>query len=309
MSDSPTTSAIAQTPSPPPSGTGHTKWTTTRRVIGGVVTVVLVVLWVISRYAAGLRTCQTTRAADVHGVQTICAPLPVQDFLPALLLIAIFVWPDITELDIKGVARITKKLEETNVRQQELADVQHKMLAQLTHVTTTTNQSVTVQVQDSVAASRQLDDLWEAVRALQGATSERQGHRPQPSSGADADRRDLEEIWRQLDPLAEFGRRYLSPRFARNADELLGHDPDASHVPAATRQTVADAVAVAGRTLDPAKLSDWYATRRPQLDAVRATLNDLDAVDRQTVENAYVMARRALDDLYARGIVSSPSPD
>jgi hypothetical protein len=290
-------------------GPEQVRWQThLRRGAACAVVVVAVVLWFLSRYRHDFQVCQTTTTTTkTQVVKKACGPIPIQDFLPVLLILGALIWPDVTEIDVRGLGRIVRRLDVTNEKQQEIAETQDRIIGQLTQVQVgqTANQSVAVNVADSTAFARQLDDVQEAIKGLQrGETVP--SIAPPAGQGEDREtlRSELLDAWRELEPWAEFGRRVNEDRFANYAAQVLALPPDMLKNPDTATRLTNRVRAAAGGSLDIDGVRDWYAERQPQLETVRATLNELDDLPDKTLRDALVISRRALDDLRRRKLIS-----
>lgn len=278
------------------------RWQTrVRRWAAAVVVLVVVVLWVASRYSHGLFVCRHV-ADDLGGVSKICNPPGLEDFVPVLLLLVAFIWPDITELDIRGLGRIVKRLDQTNERQDQIAETQDRIAHQLTQVQQVASQRVNVNVADTTALARQIDDLREQLKSLPA------GEVPTPPRAEvvgdrEAVRSELLESWRQLEPWAEFGRRLTENRFLGWAQALAAGEPPSAAMPDTARRLIERVQTAGGGAIDVPTVRSWYAEREPQLDMVRRTLNDLDGLPARTLNDAAVLSERALADLRSRELI------
>lgn len=285
------------------------RWQThLRRGAAFALVVVAVVLWFLSRYRHDFQVCQTTTTTtSAQVVKKSCGPIPIQDFLPVLLILGALIWPDVTEIDVRGVGRIVRRLDVTNEKQKEIAETQESIIGQLTQIRVqqTSNQSVAINLADTTAFVRQLDDIRESIKAL--ARGETVPSIPPPAGqGEDREtlRSELLDAWRELEPWAEFGRRLNDDRFANSVARVLARAPEALTSPDTAYRLTNRVRAAAGGSLDIDGVREWYAERQPQLETVRATLNQLDDLPDNTLRDALVITRRALDDLRRRNLIS-----
>lgn len=286
----------------------NVRWQThLRRWTAAILALVIAVAFIASRYVDDLEVCQTTPPKTQNELaQTVCKPIPVQDVAPLLLIFVALLWPDVTEIDIRGLGRIVRRLDETNETQEEIAETQERIVSQLTQVQQVASQRVDINLSDTTAFAKQVEDLKIELAELQAGQRGEEVQpgvtEPTPSDRASL-RGELLDVWRELESWAEFGRRQLDDAFASWA-AVMNEGGDLP-IPPSSQRLIQRVLAEAGGKIDLDAVRDWYSERQPQIETVRRTLNELDELPDKTLRDALVLAQRALADLRGRGLVDS----
>jgi hypothetical protein len=152
------------------------KWTIARHVLAIVAVLAACVLLVGSQYRSDWKVCETIQRSAKRGegesTERKCSPASPAIALAPLLLALLFVWPDLSEVELFGIGRIRRRLDRQAETQHELLDGQQAILQKVEAVQVSTqvssmSQGVTVQLGDQLNLANQVVALGDRLAQIE----------------------------------------------------------------------------------------------------------------------------------------------
>lgn len=291
-------------PSPqgPDAGTRASKGAIARRAIALLAVLAASAGFFVARATGELESCETkitwtsgTPAKVVH--EEVCKPLPIESLVPALLLILALVWPDLASVELFGLGRVSRRLEEQDARQSQLESAQQRLETRIEN-SIQMGQVTNVFPASPMAALAVESYVEELQRRSQGVGAE-------TSEDAAPEWSELVEAAAPLRPWLSVARRLNDPVFQHALTEgaASGSSADAPGLVPEDRQVLKQ-VQRAGHRFDVEGARRWAAENALQLDAVRDTLRYGPASSAESIRVATKFTRQLFSDLQRRGLVS-----
>jgi hypothetical protein len=94
-----------------------------RRFVAGAVAVVGASIVFVGYFVPAFQVCQQQLASTGDaGVVDICAPVGLPGLVPIVLVVAVLLWPDLSEVTVTGLFSLRRRIEEQAERQADLED-------------------------------------------------------------------------------------------------------------------------------------------------------------------------------------------
>jgi hypothetical protein len=279
---------------------------TARRVLALLLVVVAAGGFVAAREYDQLESCQTTETRPVEGARSVeterrWEPLPPEDLLPIFLLALALLWPDLTSVELFGLGRIARRLNDQDARQNTLEAAQQR-LENRVETTVSTTQSIALNFANDENYARLVDRVVELERRA-GVEGEEPGPPAEPAEGTLAEFR---EEFRPIQPWVEVARRLNQPLFAQVLREGAdsGRPSDDPRLVEADKQLIAR-IERPGRPFEFDEFLAWGHENALQIDAVRDTYAAGENATRESLRVATKFARMLWSDLQRRGLAAT----
>lgn len=305
-----------------PTSRKDTKWDHTRRFLALLLIVAAGVGFFVARETDEFRSCETkvTRTSDappkVSSEQT-CKALPPQDLLPFFLVALALLWADLTSIELFGLGRVAKRLNEQDGRQNALEASQQRLENRVeTNVRTDQSVAITFANDENVARlAGKVVDL-ERIAAAGGLAPRPPDSRPLGSGterDADATSEPAVEpeghlslflaAFAPVQPWVEAARRLNQPRFAAAVGRAAQERPSADENLVTSDRELLSRIERGG-TLKAYDLVQWAISNAFQIDAVRTTYSAGETATHESLRVATDFARDLWADLQRRGLVA-----
>jgi hypothetical protein len=283
-------------------------WTLARRGAAIAIIGAVAVLVVRSHYYDGWKTCETTTTTAPGAAPRIersCAPYAIADTIPLLLLALVFIWPDLSEVELFGIGKIKRRLDRQAQGQDQLLRgqqrlEQHVHTLQLSAQVASQHQETNIDLGESLGLSRQLVDLEKRLKGLEAGE-------PAPERAEEQRPRDttLQVAWQRLEPYVRFASRLNDPGFLEAIRRALAdrRPPDqAEGLLPRDRRLVRD-VSQDG-SLDLDRLIEWKERYRAQLETLRQAMQPRVDLSDELRGDALAIAEALLSDLRERSLIA-----
>lgn len=313
-------------------------WHGLRRFLAFAVLSICVVGFVATRVFDEMAICtaQTTTRGLAFSLVNSCSPLPVQDVVPALLLVVALMWPDLASFELAGIGKVQRRLDHQAVRQEGL-EAQQQMLFQTVASSTATARSSTylsLTNPDVANVVSRLAGVENDLRALRGekgtdtAASDDSdpnvgwgsedrtttvrgepsttGNRSQPQVLSPAEQ--LREATKDLLPWLNYVLKLRDRHFRQAAIAWAAGQDDAKSELVPSEQRMLDAVeAVAGQRPAPSDALRWGDRRELELRMFRQNLEKGDELGSRAANSAVEVASYLRAELHAMGLIDADS--
>jgi hypothetical protein len=232
--------------------------------------------------------------------ETSCEPVGVETMVPALLLVLALMWPDLAAVELFGLGRVTRRLNEQDARQNQLEVAQQRL-----------ENRISIGIDNSPTFNNFASDPFTALLAerkvaeAQRLLAERNadGQEPPTSTVGFAQ---LEAAVEPLKPWLNVARRLNDPMFAAAvaAGAAAGSPSDDPRLLQPDVELLRR-VQRPGHPFDVAAVQQWAAENSLQVDAVRDTLRAGTAANPESIRVATKFAGQLLSDLQRRGLVAN----
>jgi hypothetical protein len=280
----------------PNDGGGQTQgqsggWTKVRRGLAFAIVVASAIAFAVSQTVDALQVCEaiSTRAAKAVETSETCKPLAVQDLIPFLLVSLVLMWPDVTDIEVFGLGRITRRLDSQDHRQDRLEARISNVVSQTVEVNYASTPEFTL-LADRVSAWVEGQGDVSAI-AVEQTPSPQDGTQSNFHSRADP-----------LRPYLEVARRLRHDKRFAEAVGAGGETPWENTELTPGDQQLLSSVATEGR-FQMDDLLAWADHNAIGAQVVRDNLRESDVAAPDSLRIATATADRLWSDLRQRGLV------
>jgi hypothetical protein len=283
-----------------------------RHVVAAAAVLAACALLIGTQYRSSWKVCETTgqkgKEAQEETVVRKCSPASPTIALAPLLVALLLIWPDLSEVELFGIGRIRRRLDQQAETQHELLEGQQAILQRVETVQLSTqvasmNQDVTVQLGDQLSLANQLVALGDRVAQIEEAMKNTQVAEIEPANGAPVEVPLVVDPISRIEPWLALAALLHSPGVLEAVRDATSKGRPAAEAEGLTdreRATLQNAPGERSFNLDA--FLAWRSEYAAQLELLRKARHPSQRLNDEERNEAERLAARLLAELERRGV-------